>query len=81
MIEIQIESYSEDYFDYDSFITKLSDKLAGRKISMSDANDEIQKYCRSHKGCKYDIVHSEVYDLAADKVDFQNDALLKVAKR
>ena len=75
------ESYSEDELDYANFINKLSDKLARRKISTLDANKEIQKYCNSHKGCKYDILHSDVFDLAADKVDFQNDALRKVAKR
>jgi hypothetical protein len=73
--------YSEDYFDFDNFVMRLSDKLAGRKISDEDARKEIQKYCDIHKGCKYDVLHTIVYDAAYDKTEYVNDTLRDLIKK
>lgn len=73
-------SYSEDYYDFDDFVMDLGDRLAERKISRTDADREIKKFCRDHKTCDYRTLHNIVYENATGKVDAENDRLRKQIK-
>lgn len=73
-------SYSEDYYDFDDFVMDLGDRLAERKISHTDADREIKKFCRDHRTCDYRTLHNIVYENATGKVDAENDRLRKQIK-
>ena len=70
-----VTEYAEKFFDYENFISRLSDQLASRKISNADVDAEVQKYCRIHKGCDPELVLDDINTNAYYKIDYQNDVL------
>lgn len=85
-------SYSDDYFDYDDFKMRISDKLIGArshqnpggrqsKIPTGDADAEIRKYCDIHKGCDYAAARDDIYEEAYRKLSNQHDLLVDVVRQ